>query len=453
MGTKVLDTNASIDDKILGRISVIDAWRELELILIDPVTIKGYSDIADSIWDSVPIAEVREELKRIDSTILIFDVKEFIDSKMDITEGYINTFMDDINGTLKSRTVPLEDYERSAFCYLIFKQVGKWENKFKLIDALIKRCKCDDNIQYDKDLRILYDSEQVRLRAISSIADYTKELETALGDINNQVFFRGHSRLSYRLLPSVFREKKFYENERKLYLDLLSACPQDFLALNNHIDILAEMQHYGLPTRLLDVTSNALTALFFACESNLTKSGEVIMLEVAPDRFKYYQDVETVMLSSLPLLEHKEKVGLFEYARNNAKSNIGDKAFEMLKAEVRNERAFSSLRDLLPSILEYYLISPQKLNRRIMNQDGAFILCGLLDEIYSPNPFNKKETDEYSILEDLRVKVDKKKVILVIKNKDRIMKQLNTYGINRMRIYPEIDEVSGYIKNNMMREA
>ena len=60
MGTKVLDTITSMDDKILGKIAVIDAWRELELILIDPVTIKGYSDIADSIWDSVPIAEIRE---------------------------------------------------------------------------------------------------------------------------------------------------------------------------------------------------------------------------------------------------------------------------------------------------------------------------------------------------------------------------------------------------------
>ena len=33
MGTKVLDTITSMDDKILGKIAVIDAWRELELIL------------------------------------------------------------------------------------------------------------------------------------------------------------------------------------------------------------------------------------------------------------------------------------------------------------------------------------------------------------------------------------------------------------------------------------
>ena len=108
------------------------------------------------------------------------------------------------------------------------------------------------------------------------------------------------------------------------------------------------------------------------------------------------------------------------------------------------------MRELLPDILEYYLVSPQKLNRRIMNQDGAFILCGLLDEIYSSNPLDSKNIEKYSFLEKLRVNINGKRVILIIRNKDHIMKQLNVYGIHQTKIYPEIDSVAEYIKNRMV---
>ena len=90
------------------------------------------------------------------------------------------------------------------------------------------------------------------------------------------------------------------------------------------------------------------------------------------------QDEETAM-SSLAWMDYKEKQYLFEKVRNNAKSPEINKALEKLKAEVRSERSYASLRDELNSLTSCFLISPQKLNRRMVNQDGAFILCGLLD--------------------------------------------------------------------------
>ena len=105
--------------------------------------------------------------------------------------------------------------------------------------------------------------EEIQVNSVSEFIEKIVQLDKEEG---TETFYRGHANRDWELLPSIFRTPNGVEKEHLLFRDMVAHEPQSFSECKSALDYLVQMQHYGLPTRLLDMTTNPLVALYFACE-------------------------------------------------------------------------------------------------------------------------------------------------------------------------------------------
>lgn len=280
---------------------------------------------------------------------------------------------------------------------------------------------------------VFYNTKKVEIHFISSIAGFNNFIADTNGG-KRHLFYRGHANANYILLPSVMRTRHFECNEREMYHELLINCPDDFEKCHTHLEKLVEMQHYGLPTRLLDITRNPLVALYFACESQFDAYGEIILISADEHEIKYPQSDTISILASIPVFSYDMQRQFCMWAEDGS---IDDKKFNNLAKrlihEVRLEKPAFESEINKDDVLKNYIVYALKNNSRIVKQDGAFIICGLRNSRYSLDEFRYREKG--------------KKIIVLITQKKRILQKLDAFSINRATLFPEIDFVSEYIKN------
>ena len=109
------------------------------------------------------------------------------------------------------------------------------------------------------------ESYGIEITSVSSFIDEVNKLKDDLYGSNEELFFRGQKTDFWDITPSIFRDYSLSVEHTLMQVPLLKV-PHEFESINNDFEIMTKYQHYGMCTRLLDLTTNPLVALFFACE-------------------------------------------------------------------------------------------------------------------------------------------------------------------------------------------
>ena len=77
-------------------------------------------------------------------------------------------------------------------------------------------------------------------------------------------WYRGCTSPSYSRLPSLLREESQEKREGYLAIEFRRRAHSRLKGISSQFDWLCAMQHYGLPTRLLDWSESLAVALYFS---------------------------------------------------------------------------------------------------------------------------------------------------------------------------------------------
>ena len=118
-----------------------------------------------------------------------------------------------------------------------------------------------------------------RDKIISSVSDLVKSLKDH-APTSKQIWFRGQSKSSWNLVPSLARKKSHIAAEMALIKRFKqNAVPHLQEKPSTEWEWLFLMQHHRLPTRLLDWSESPLVALYFAVNSNPRSEGAMWCLD------------------------------------------------------------------------------------------------------------------------------------------------------------------------------
>ena len=218
----------------------------------------------------------------------------------------------------------------------------------------------------ESDFWSIISQTEDRIR-ISTLDEFTKWADQFDSEENpKQYLFRGVSSADYKIDASAYRRiKKGRDGEDQQDGDF-----EKFLQINKDLirearfrghgwkngreledlEILAEFQHYGAATFLMDFTYNALVALWFACkESSADGSKDGKVVAVTPSDPKFRGGTQEFSVIELDTLE--KKIDTLQ-EKNDTLSLDNKKLYQWQPRQQQNERIIAQQSIFLFGVLE-----------------------------------------------------------------------------------------------------
>lgn len=242
---------------------------------------------------------------------------------------------------------------------------------------------------------------------ITCINDMINEIKsmTSNRQLNYLLWFRGHSDEGWELTPSVQRGNYAREEVEQVMANdfYMRACvSMKERPTQDYCGWIAMMQHFGLPTRLLDWSLSPLIALFFATND-----------------YEKYPDKDGCIWVLRPgLLNELEGFGSYIYPMDKYT------VIDMIKPAFNTREVNEEFSD---KIIACY---PVEYNMRIYTQQSAFTVHNSMKKLTDINNTNLL-----------------KKYIIPADCKREIFDELRICGITLRNVYPDVEHIAQELKD------
>lgn len=289
-----------------------------------------------------------------------------------------------------------------------------------------------------------------KITSLKSYIEYVSDRrKSALEEdiVAKQWFFRGQKNEMWPLKPSVFRDDAI--SFERMAIDRAKRIAPSEFNTHSHFDILTKLQHYGLGTRLLDVTLNPLVALFFACESCIEydlgkdkRYKQVVRDGVVYFNHSYWfssSDLKIQMAARIPFIDISPDMQLDSLCERFHELQIFDE-------KKKNHYLNDSCKEFIDHLQGNYFVVPENTNERLLKQSGGFILpcCINIDS----NEPDVKKCFIHKASSELRSEFDDTVLLIPHNEKEGILEELDFIGINESTLFPELEHQMNYLQRN-----
>ena len=217
-----------------------------------------------------------------------------------------------------------------------------------------------------------------------------EELFEKLNKLPNNYIYRGHANADWPLQSSLERiigskwsveeAKKFEEYSITQFQSKFHLYDSENVKPDSKLAWLSIMQHYGVPTRLLDFTESPYVALYFALEAYSPQT--------CADFAIFALDYSAIMDCSIA------HISLNDGKFNETRSSVYE----------RQDQIFDEVVDRFAYDIAW-IAEPKQLNARLDRQTGSFLLSGnrslRIQDVLDSEPYSNVTMYKFRVAHDL----------------------------------------------------
>ena len=286
-------------------------------------------------------------------------------------------------------------------------------------------------------------------------------------------YYRGQSDANYKLNPSVMRNKNRRRHEGEMLRDLMTRRPDEFSRYASALDRWMCAQHHDLCSRFIDISTNPLVGLFFACDDSKKDDtdGDLYVFATTRDRVKPYDSDSVSIVANFARLRRDEQKAILKKTKEflSDRGAFVDQRRRIMRRTDRKDvdeirryagymesrrreneasgrysdmgRLWTFIKQEKPYFVEglidprdlfrIFVVQPRLLFPRVIAQSGAFLVSAY-----------HKTFDVQCGPDDCDLPYNCYRLTVKAKSKCSIRKELQSLNISRETLFPELDKAA-----------